>query len=103
MTHNVGRGTAYCHIADHLRCYMWARKECERYGDKWTKKWAQEPVFNKIHSELPSILENHCVSVNKKVYTSWQYYLNAFLSRGMLQSVPMVFYCCEKETYYGIA
>ena len=62
---------------------MWARKECERYGDKWSKKWAQEPVFNKIHSELPTILENHCTPLNKAAYTSWQHFLNALLSRGM--------------------
>ncbi|XP_067936588.1 IQ domain-containing protein H-like [Watersipora subatra] len=84
-----GRGTAYCHIADHLRCYMWARKQCEMYGDKWSKKWAQEPIFNKIHSELASILESHCIPLDKKVYGTWQIFLNAFLSRGgVVEATP---------------
>lgn len=82
LTVCAGRGTAYCHVADHLRCYMWARKECDRYGDGWSKKWAQEPVFTKVHSELPAILENHCVTVNENAYTNWRSFLAAFLARG---------------------
>nr|KAG5693124.1 hypothetical protein BaRGS_025483 [Batillaria attramentaria] len=36
-----GRGIAYCNITDHLKCFKWAQKEAFRYGDKWSKKWAQ--------------------------------------------------------------
>jgi len=36
-----GRGIAYVDVADHLRCYPWALKEAQRYGEKWSKKWAQ--------------------------------------------------------------
>ena len=36
-----GRGTAYLDVAEHLSCYPWALKEALRYGEKWSKKWAQ--------------------------------------------------------------
>ena len=36
-----GRGIAYCDVTEHLKCYTWALKEEKRYGDKWSKKWAQ--------------------------------------------------------------
>lgn len=36
-----GRGIAYVDVAAHMPCYQWALKEAQRYGEKWTKKWAQ--------------------------------------------------------------
>ena len=50
-----GRGIAYLDIADHLRCYPWAVKEAQRYGEKWIKKWAQ--VQNLLFRTILSFIE----------------------------------------------
>ena len=36
-----GRGIAFCDVTPNLRCHAWAKKEEQRYGEKWSKKWAQ--------------------------------------------------------------
>ena len=83
------RGIAYIDIAEHLRCYPWALKEAQRYGEKWSKKWAQEAAYIKIHAELPAVLVQHAVTVNSHVYNSWQKYLNTFLSQGgVIEACP---------------
>ncbi|XP_052277313.1 IQ domain-containing protein H-like isoform X2 [Dreissena polymorpha] len=84
-----GRGIAYCDVPEHLRCYSWALKEEKRYGDKWSKKWAQEPVFIKILSEIQELLENHATPVNTKVYPTWEKFLASFLSKGgIIEACP---------------
>ena len=35
-----GRGISYCDIAKNLSCYNSALKEMEKFGDKWSKRWA---------------------------------------------------------------
>ena len=77
-----GRGIAYCDVTPHLRCHTWAKKESERYGEKWSKRWAQEPAYIKIHAEIPDILAKHAQPVNKKVFPAWEVFLEAFLSQG---------------------
>ncbi|XP_064651541.1 IQ domain-containing protein H-like isoform X2 [Lineus longissimus] len=76
-----GRGIAYVDIPGNLRCYNWAVKESLRYGEKWSKKWAQEPAYIKIHAEVPELLSNFAKPVNK-VYATWQKFIDAFLSQG---------------------
>ncbi|WAR06286.1 IQCH-like protein [Mya arenaria] len=84
-----GRGIAYCDITEHLKCYRWALKEQKRYGDKWSKKWAQEPVFIKILSEIGELLEEHSTPVNTKVYSTWDKFLTSFLSKGgIIEACP---------------
>ncbi len=77
-----GRGIAYCDITANLRCHTWAKKESLRYGEKWSKRWAQEPAYIKIHAEIPDVLAKHAHPVNKKVFPSWEMFLEAFLSQG---------------------
>jgi hypothetical protein len=35
-----GRGIAYCDTSKYLTCYAWALKEMNKFGDKWSKRWA---------------------------------------------------------------
>ena len=32
---------AYCDVTTHLKCHSWVQSESQRYGQKWSKKWAQ--------------------------------------------------------------
>ncbi|XP_072037895.1 IQ domain-containing protein H-like [Amphiura filiformis] len=84
-----GRGIAYCDITPNLRCHTWAKKESVRYGEKWTQSWAQEPAYIKIHAEIPDVLSSHAQPVNKKVFPSWEVFLEAFLSQGgVIEACP---------------
>ncbi|EDV26484.1 uncharacterized protein TRIADDRAFT_63760 [Trichoplax adhaerens] len=84
-----GRGTAYCEIAQYLKCYKWLRKEAHRYGAEWQQKWAQESARTKILGELPDILDNYCHIVNKRGYQTWERFCNVYLERGgVIQACP---------------
>ncbi|KAK7478399.1 hypothetical protein BaRGS_00030324 [Batillaria attramentaria] len=84
-----GRGIAYCNITDHLKCFKWAQKEAFRYGDKWSKKWAQEAAYIKIHAEIPDILEQHAVPCDTEVYPTWSEFLSHFLAQGgVIEACP---------------
>ncbi len=47
-----GRGIAYCDISKHLSCYTWALKEMNKFGDKWTKRWAYVHFFIKLITKI---------------------------------------------------
>lgn len=84
-----GRGIAYCDVTQHLKCFKWAQKEARRYGEKWSKKWAQEAAYIKIHAEIPDILEAHASPCNKKIYPTWHEYLSHFLAQGgVIEACP---------------
>lgn len=84
-----GRGTAYCDITKHLNCHKWALKQAERYGSKWSKRWAQEPTTIKIYGELPEIIYNHLKIVNTTLYPSVEKFLLAFTkSGGVIEACP---------------
>lgn len=82
------RGIAFCDITDHLQCYNWALKESQRYGEKWNKKWAQEQALHRIAAELPKILEDHTVIVNKRVYPDWTSFFQVFKQGGVIEAAP---------------
>ncbi|XP_063690024.1 IQ domain-containing protein H-like [Bolinopsis microptera] len=84
-----GRGTAYCDITSFLSCHKWALKQAERYGSKWSKRWAQEPTTIKIYSELPEIIYNHLKIVNSTLFPSVDKFLVAFTkSGGVIEACP---------------
>ena len=80
--------SAYCDVTPYLSCYAAAWKECQRYGEKWSKKWAHEPMLIKIAAEIPTILAQHGSPVSKEGYTTWEKFLEVFLQRGMNKSLP---------------
>ncbi|CAF2899332.1 unnamed protein product [Rotaria sp. Silwood2] len=77
-----GLGIAYCDVVTYLPCYKNVLKEAARFGDKWSNRWAQEHSYAKILSELPDVLEQHTICVNKTEYNNWQDYLKVFLAQG---------------------
>jgi hypothetical protein len=77
-----GRGTAFINVSKHMACYNAAVKEAKRYGDKWSKKWAQEATLRKVIVELPELLVKQATPVNKDIYPTWEKFVDAFLSHG---------------------
>ncbi|XP_063710356.1 IQ domain-containing protein H-like isoform X2 [Symsagittifera roscoffensis] len=84
-----GRGIAVCPVNEHLKCFQWAKKQQMRYGDKWNKKWAHEPAFQKILEEIPEILATHTKPANTDAYPTWEKFLDAFLEKGgVIEAYP---------------
>jgi len=73
---------AFCDVTPYLKCYSWAVKECQRYGEKWNKKWAHEPTLIRVSAEVPEIMAHHATPVNSELYPTWDRFLQDFLKRG---------------------
>lgn len=73
---------AFCDVTPYLKCYSWAVKECQRYGEKWNKKWAHEPTLIRVSAEIPEIMAHHATPVNSELYPTWDKFLQDFLKRG---------------------
>ena len=73
---------AFCDVTPYLKCYSWAVKECQRYGEKWIKKWAHEPTLIRVSAEVPEIIAHHATPVNSDLYPTWDRFLQDFLKRG---------------------
>ena len=81
--------TAYCDIADHLSCHPWLVRESQRYGDKWTKKWAQEKALKLVTTELPAILASHAHPLDPAHFSTWSEFLAMFVSEGgLIEGTP---------------
>jgi len=73
---------AYCDVTDHLKCYSWALKERDRFGEKWNKRWAQEYTIQRVISELPDILSSETHFSDPNLYIDWESFLDAFFFKG---------------------
>ncbi|XP_048418785.2 IQ motif-containing protein H isoform X1 [Stegostoma tigrinum] len=78
-----GRGTAYFDVL-HLKCYKQILKEFRGIGPTvWLKKkWIQEPSELKLSRELPGILAEHAQPANKKIFPTWEKFVEMFLCQG---------------------
>ncbi|CAF1395000.1 unnamed protein product, partial [Didymodactylos carnosus] len=84
-----GLGIAYCDVVKYLPCYKTVLKEAARFGDKWAHKWAQEHSYAKVLSELPDVLEQHTIYVNKTQFSNWNIFLKVFLTQGgIIEAYP---------------
>ena len=44
----------------------------------------QEAAYIKIHAEIPEVLATHAKPVNTKLFPTWDSFLDAFLSQGIV-------------------
>ena len=81
--------TAYCDVAEHLSCHSWLVRESQRYGDKWTKKWAQEKALKLVTNELPAILASHAHPLDHTHFPTWSDFLAMFVDEGgLIEGTP---------------
>ena len=81
--------TAYCDVISHLSCHSWVVRESQRYGAKWSKKWAQENAIKRILAELPDILASHAHPVNERLFPTWKEFQDEFFNQGgIIEGVP---------------
>lgn len=64
-------------------------REAQRYGKKWSKKWAQEKALKLVSVELPSIIASHAHPLDSKLFPSWSDFLKVFVSEGgLIEGTP---------------
>lgn len=80
---------AHCDVSAHLSCHSWLLREALRYGDKWSKRWAQEKALKLVTAELPSILASQARPLDSKLFPTWSDYLRVFVSvGGLIEGTP---------------
>lgn len=76
-------------MSSHLSCHAWVLRESQRYGAKWSKKWAQENAIKRILAELPAILVSHAHPVDRQLFPTWVEFLYEFFNQGgIIEGVP---------------
>lgn len=83
---------AYCDVTDHLKCYSWALKERDRFGEKWSKRWAQEYTLQRVIAELPSLLSSEMQFSDPSLFNDWESFLDAFFLKGT-NKTPIICLC----------
>lgn len=64
-------------------------RESQRYGAKWSKKWAQENAIKRILAELPDILASHAHPVDGRLFPTWVDFQEEFFNQGgIIEGVP---------------
>lgn len=74
---------AFCDVATRLSCYDHALREAERYGNKWSQRWANEPTYLLVLKEIGAILLTSSTVVDECLYPSFELFLQDFLRHGM--------------------
>ncbi|XP_065195101.1 IQ domain-containing protein H-like [Sycon ciliatum] len=83
------RGIAYLDLPGNLPSYAWLVQEARRFGDKWSRPWAQEQALNRLDMEVSDLLSLHLKPVSQAIYPDFNSFIAALSVRGgVIEATP---------------